>query len=132
MSFGSWNIECGRGFTPAELTEAVSTVSDQVELRFVGGLSRAQAGFVQAAQDGAWVHFTLWDPKVTGMVLTFERETGSPTAPYAAKVETEVATTEGFSDDANRREAVGALAKQILDKACDVLDLRIAAFDEAR
>lgn len=131
MSFAAWNVECGRGFTPAELTEAISSVSDQVELRYVGGLSRAQAGFVQAAQDGGWVHFTLWDPKVTGMVLIFERETGSPTAPYAAKVETEIATTEGFADDAVRRAAALALAKRIVDKVCDELDVRIAAFDEA-
>jgi hypothetical protein len=127
-SYGNWTLDCGEGFTPAELAEAVSEASPHIELRYVGGLGRAQAGFGDAARDASWVHLTLWDPAETGMILTFERDAELPEPPFAAKVETDVAK-DRVSDDAARREAIGALAKRCVDLACEKLAMKISGFD---
>jgi hypothetical protein len=125
--YGNFALECSEGFTPADLAEAVADVSDVVELRFVGGLGRAQPGFLDAAKSASWVHFTLWDPQATGLVLTFERDTPTPAAPFTAEVEMEIAA--GFSDDPMRRALVSDLATRIVERACERLAMKIAAFD---
>jgi hypothetical protein len=128
--FGAWTVECSRGFTPAELAEAVVPASEHVELRYVGALSRAQGGFVAAASAARWVHLTLWDPVETGLVLTFERDNGSAPPPFVAKVEAEIAT-ERFSDDAERRAAAGALAERVVELACEKLGMKITGHEAA-
>lgn len=129
MSYGNWTLECAEGFTAAELAEALAEVSDAIELRYVGALGRAQAGFVDAAkEDATWVHLTLWDPARTGMVLTFERDAAGAAAPFAVKVETDVAK-DRFADDAARRATIGDLAKRCVDAACAKLDMKIVGFD---
>jgi hypothetical protein len=127
-SYGNWTLDCNEGFTPAELAEAVAEASSHIELRYVGGLGRAQAGFGDAAREASWVHLTLWDPAVTGMILTFERDAELPELPFSAKVETDVAK-DRFGDDAARRAAIGALAKRCVDFACEKLAMKISAFD---
>lgn len=126
-AYGNWTLDCSDGFTPAELTEAVADVSESLELRFVGGLGRAQAGFVDEAKKGDWVHFTLWDPAATGLVLTFERDAAA--APVAGPVEVETEIAEGFEDDAVRRGVVADLATRIVNRACEKLGMRVTAFD---
>lgn len=127
MKFGNWTLECTQGFTPAELAEAVADISADVELRFVGGLSRRQPGFVDAAKDAGWIHITLWDPTTTGMILSFERDEASAEGPFSAQVETDVA--EGFANDTARRALVGELATRIVHRACEKLDMKVSAFD---
>lgn len=126
-ALGNWSLECARGFTPAELAEAIADVSELVELRFVGGLGRAQPGFVDAAKDASWVHFTLWEPAASGLVLTFERDTAAPEPPFTAAVETEIAA--GFADDPTRRALVADLASRVVERACEKLAMKVAAFD---
>lgn len=127
MTYGNWTLACSQGFTPAELAEAVAEVSELVELRFVGGLGRAQPGFLDAAKDAGWVHITLWDPKGTGMVLSFERDESTPAGPFEAEVETEVAA--GFTNDTMRRSVVADLATRIVHRACERLGMTVTAFD---
>jgi hypothetical protein len=126
--YGSWTIECTRGFTPAELAQALSGSAELVELRYVGALSRAQSTFVTAASEPKWVHLTFWDPVETGMVLTVERDTSNPPAPFVVKAETSIAT-DRFGDTPERRVIVGALAKKLVNVACEKLGAKITSFE---
>lgn len=129
MSYGNWTLECADGFTAAELAEVLASVSEDIELRYIGALGRAQAGFVDAAkEDAGWVHLTLWDPTATGMVLTFERDRADAEPPFIVKVETDIAK-ERFGSDAARRATVGELARRCVDAACAKLGMKIVGFD---
>jgi hypothetical protein len=128
--YGAWTVECFRRFSPAELAESVSHLSQHVELRYVGALARQQAGFVHIAQETTWVHLTIWDPEQTGMLLTVERDSGNVDPPFIVKVETEVAE-DRFADGPERRAEIGALAQRIVASACEKLEMKIVHFDPA-
>jgi hypothetical protein len=130
VSFGAWNLTASRGFMPSELAEAIAEESTSIEIRFVGGLSRATAGFVDAMRRPAWKHVTFWDPDATGLVLTFERDSGAAEGPFAVKVETEV-DKEHFEDEPMRRAIVGQLAERVLKHVCDKLEMAITHFEPA-
>lgn len=127
---GAWTIQCSRGFTPAELAEAVADASEHVELRYVGALSRAQSTFVKQASSASWVHLTLWDPVESGLTMDVERDTGNPAPPFVIRAEASIAT-DRFADEPARRTAATAVAKRIVELICEKLEANVTAFDAA-
>ena len=130
MIYGAWTLAATRGFMPGELADAIAEVSTDIEIRYIGGLSRATAGFVDAARLPSWVHITFWDPDKTGLVLTFERDAKSPDGPFTLKVEAELAT-DRVADEPSRRAIIGELAERVIAKVCERLGMSVASFDLA-
>jgi hypothetical protein len=127
MTYGTFTVECTRDYTPAEVAEAIADVSDSLELHYIDALSRAQANFVDVATKESWTHLTFFEKAVTGMVLTAERS--GRDAPYTVLFRTEVAPE--LEDTAERRVAIGELARRVVDRACAKLDMSLVSVEPA-
>lgn len=127
MSYGSLTVECRRDFTAAELAEAVADAEPNLELHFVDAISRAQGGrsFIEEATRDRWTHLTFWEKATTGTVLIVERATRG--LPFRAVFRTEVAPE--FEDTPERRGAIGELARRVVDRACEKLDMTLVGVE---